>query len=155
MNNVTLVGRLTANPELKIKKGDTDFYYVNVSIAVDRDKKDKNGNKETDFINLAVFGKNAQNFANFLVSGSLVSIEGSLRVDSYQNQEGKKVYSTKVVVSKFRDLDFKKLKQSNKDKGELTSGVTSEQNPTFEPSFEPNGLDPQGFQAIDDDDIPF
>ncbi len=116
MNHVVLIGRLTRDPELRYIAG-TGTPVANFAIAVDREFSGKDGKRETDFIDIQVWGKSAENCANYIGKGSLVAIQGSLRIDSYQNQAG--------------------------------------ETPNFEPSFEPTGLDPQGFQAIDDDDIPF
>ena len=102
MNNVTLIGRLTAKPEARIYNGVT---YVNATIAVDRDYKDSNGNKITDFIDISATGKTAEFFVNYLEQGRLVAIQGSIRVDRYETKEGKKGKSTKVAVSRVKPLD--------------------------------------------------
>jgi single-strand DNA-binding protein len=81
--------------------------------------------------------------------GSLVAIQGSIRIDSYQTQSGETRRATRVNANRVQFLDTRNKSES--------SYKTNHQGfePTFEPSFEPTGLDPQGFQAIDDDDIPF
>jgi single-strand DNA-binding protein len=131
MNNVTLVGRLTRDPELRYIAS-TKTAVATFTLAVDRDYLNKDGEKETDFINIEVWNKAAENCANYITKGSLVAVKGSIRVESYQNQMGEKKYATKVRADRVNFLDSKKKNTSSQI-----------------------SLDPGGFQAIDDDDIPF
>ncbi|WP_195251963.1 single-stranded DNA-binding protein [Romboutsia sp. 1001713B170207_170306_H8] len=141
MNNVVLVGRLTKDPELRYIPG-TGTAVARFSIAIDRDYKKNDGTKETDFIPVEIMGKPAEYCANYIPKGRLVAIQGEIRVDRYTDQNTNEAKTfTKVFANKIKSLE------SSKDKGEQTK--------QFEPSFEPSGLDPQGFTAIDDDDIPF
>ena len=139
MNQVVLVGRLTRDPELRYIPG-TGTPVASFTIAIDRDYVKKDGSKETDFIPVEVMGKSAEFCANYITKGRLVALQGSIRVDNYQTQSGEKRTFTKVQA-----LDSK-----NKSENSYRESA-----PAVEPSFEPQGLDPQGFQAIDDDDIPF
>ncbi|EQE06279.1 TPA: single-stranded DNA-binding protein [Clostridioides difficile] len=135
MNNVAMIGRLTKDPELKyIPSSGTAV--STFTIAIDRDYIKKDGNKETDFIPVEVMGKLAEVCANNLCKGRLVAVEGSIRVNSYEKEGEKRTY-TKVHANKIKFLDYKK--EDNEK----------------EYMFEPKGLDQQGFQAIDDPDIPF
>ncbi|HBH1790561.1 TPA: single-stranded DNA-binding protein [Clostridioides difficile] len=134
MNNTTLIGRLTRDPELKYIPG-SGTAVSTFTIAVDRDYIKKDGTKETDFIPIEVMGKLAEVCANNLGKGRLVAVEGSIRVNLYEKDGEKRTY-TKVHANKIKFLDYKK-----DDAGK-------------EYMFEPGGLDPQGFQAIDDG-IPF
>lgn len=140
MNHVVLIGRLTRDPELRYIAG-SGTPVANFGLAVDREFS-KEGKKETDFIDIQVWGKSAENCANYLGKGSMCAVQGSIRIDSYQDQEGNNRKATKVNANRVKFLD-------SKNKSENTN------EPKFEPSFEPTGLDPQGFQAIEDDDIPF
>ena len=95
-------------------------------------------------------GKPAEFCANYISKGRLVAIQGSIRVDQYKTQTGENRTFTKVSARNVQALD------SNRNRMDSPYPETSRgSEPTFEPSFEPQGLDPQGFQAIDDDDIPF
>lgn len=134
MNTVVLIGRLTKDVELRyIPNSGTAV--ASFTIAVDRNYKNKEGNKETDFIPVQYMGKVAENLANYIGKGSLVGIEGSLRVDKYQNQEGEKKTFTKVAGKSIQFLNTKNTE--NKEQ--------------FVP---PQGLG--DFQQIyEDDDIPF
>ncbi|HGT1604973.1 TPA: single-stranded DNA-binding protein [Clostridioides difficile] len=135
MNSVILIGRLTKDPELKYIPG-SGTAVSTFTIAVDRDYIKKDGTKETDFIPIEVMGKLAEICANNLTKGRLIGVEGSIRVNSYEKDGEKRTY-TKVHANKIKFLDYKK------DDTEK------------EYMFEPKGLDQQGFQAIDDPDIPF
>jgi single-strand DNA-binding protein len=136
MNSVVLVGRLTKDPELRyIPNSGTPV--ATFTIAIDRDYKKKDGTKETDFIPIEIIGKGAEFCANYITKGRLVAIQGNLRVDRYQTQDGENRTFTKVSGRSVQALDY------SKDNQQGTNNIT---NP---------GLDPNGFQAIDDDDIPF
>ena len=134
MNNVVLVGRLTRDPELKYIPG-SGTAVTNFAIAVDREFTGKDGKKEVDFIDIQVWGKSAENCANYIGKGSLVAIQGSIRVDSYQDQDGNNRKITRVNANRVQFLDSKKDNQNN--------------NMTPANQF-------QDFQEVDDtDDIPF
>ena len=112
MNNVVLVGRLTRDVELKYIPG-SGTPVTNFAMAVDREFTGKDGKKETDFIDIQVWGKSAENCANYIGKGSLVAIQGSIRVDSYQDQEGNNRKMTRVNANRVQFLDSKKDKQVN------------------------------------------
>ena len=134
MNNVVLVGRLTRDVELKYIQG-SGTPVANFAIAVDREFTGKDGKKEVDFIDIQVWGKSAENCANYIGKGSLVAIQGSIRVDSYQDQDGNNRKITRVNANRVQFLDSKKDNQNN--------------NMTPANQF-------QDFQEVDDtDDIPF
>lgn len=134
MNQVILIGRLTRDPELKYLQG-SGTPVANFSVAVDREFTGKDGKKEVDFIDIQVWGKSAENCSNYISKGSKVAIQGSLRIDTYQNQEGEKRKITKVNAVRVQFLDSKNNNNNNNNN---------------EKSFE----QPQ-FQEVPDGDIPF
>ena len=135
MNNVVLIGRLTKDVELKYIQG-TGTPVANFAIAVDREFTGKDGKKEVDFINIQVWGKSAENCSNYIGKGSLVGVQGSIRIDLYQNKEGENRKITRVNANRVQFLDTKRSEQENKANA--------------------NALEYTGFQQIDDnDDIPF
>ena len=148
MNNVILIGRLTRDVELRYISG-TGTPVAQFTIAVDREFTTKDGKKETDFIDIQVWGKSAESCSNYIGKGSLVGVQGSIRIDSYQNQAGETRKATRVNANRLQFLDTRNKSES------LYKENHQGFEPNFEPSFAPTGLDPQGFQAIDDDDIPF
>ena len=104
INSTVLVGRLTRDPELKYTGN--NIAVASFSLAVNRNFKDANGERETDFINCVMWRKAAENFANFTRKGSLVGIEGRIQTRSYDNQQGQKVYVTEVLAENFSLLEF-------------------------------------------------
>lgn len=151
MNSVVLIGRLTKNPEVRYIPG-TGTPVATFTLAVSRDYTKKDGTRETDFIPVEIIGKSAEFCGKYITKGKLVSVQGSIRVDRYQTQNGENRTFTKVSGRNVQVLSAKK------DNSENTSENGSSEpsfEPSFEPNFEPQELDPNGFQAIDDDEIPF
>lgn len=103
INNVVLVGRLTRDVDLRYTSNGTA--YASFTVAVERNFKNQNGEKETDFINCAMWRKAAENFANFTHKGSQVGIEGRIQTRNYENQQGQKVYVTEVLAENFSLLE--------------------------------------------------
>ncbi|SHK04686.1 single-stranded DNA-binding protein [Tepidibacter formicigenes] len=143
MNSVVLVGRLTKDPELRYIPG-TGRPVATFSIAVNRAFVNKEGKREADFFNIVVWGKPGENCANYLSKGRLVSVRGSIQNRSYETQTGERRYITEIVADRVEFLESKGRSESASPAGN-----------DFEKSFEPVGLDSEGFQALDDDDIPF
>lgn len=112
MNLVMLIGRLTRDPDLKYLQG-SGTPVANFSVAVDREVTGKDGKKEVDFIDIQVWGKSAENCTNYISKGSKVAIQGSLRIDTYQNQAGENRKITSVNAVRVQFLDNK---NNNNDK---------------------------------------
>ena len=106
MNNVVLVGRLTKNPELRYV-GEKNNALTNFSLAVDRGYKDLQGKNKVDFINIEIWGKQAEIFCTYMVKGKMVGIEGKIIADRYKNENGDNRYITRVRANSFRFLDSK------------------------------------------------
>lgn len=105
LNNVVLVGRLTADPELKeVGEGKV----VNFSVACPRSYKNADGEYETDFINCNVWNKVAENMKEYCHKGDVIGVKGSLQTSSYEDKEGNKKYKTDVRVDKVTFLSSKK-----------------------------------------------
>ena len=95
MNNVQLVGRLTRDPEVRyLDNGST---VTRFTLAVDRRIK-KEGGENADFISCVAFGKTAEFLEKWFFKGQRLGLTGRIQTGSYTNQEGKKVYTTDVVV---------------------------------------------------------
>ena len=106
INNITLVGRLTKESDLRYTSDGTAT--ATFSLAVNRPFKSANGEREADFINCVIWRKNAENFANLTRKGSLVGITGRIQTRNYENKEGQRVYVTEVVAENFALLESKK-----------------------------------------------
>lgn len=111
MNNVTLVGNLTKDAELKFTSNGSAV--ASFTLAVSRAFKNANGEKETDFINCVVWRKQAEVLAEYTGKGSKLAVRGRMQVRNYENKEGTRVYVTEVVVEEFTFLDSKKDKRTS------------------------------------------
>ena len=110
MNRVMLIGRLTAKPELRYTG--SNLPYSRFSVAVNRTFNNAQGQRETDFINVVVWRKQAENVCNFLNKGSLVSVEGRLQTGSYDDKDGNKRYTMDVVADSVQFLESKNQGQN-------------------------------------------
>ncbi len=108
MNNVVLSGRLTKKVEVKFTKNGKEV--VNASIAVNRNRKDANGERIVDFFDFTVWGQTAQYLAKFADKGARIEISGALRQQKYTNVAGQIVYSVYVEVSTLEIIDYKENK---------------------------------------------
>ncbi len=106
LNKIILIGRLTRDPELRYTP--TGTAVANFTIAVDRQFQTKQGTKETDFIDIVVWQKQAEICANHLGKGRLVAVEGRLQIRTYDTQEGQRRKVAEVVAENVRFLDWPK-----------------------------------------------
>lgn len=105
INQVTLVGRLTRDPEMKVTAEGTQV--VNVTLAVNRHYRNQNGEIDADFVQCTLWRKAAENTVQYCRKGSVVGITGRLHTRNYDNKEGKRVYVTEVVAETIRFLSSK------------------------------------------------
>lgn len=110
MNRVMLIGRLTAKPELRYTSSNLPF--ARFSVAVNRTFSNAQGQRETDFINVVVWRKQAENVCNFLDKGSLVSVEGRIQTGSYDDKDGNKRYTMEVVADSVQFLETRAQAQN-------------------------------------------
>ncbi|KPU42904.1 single-stranded DNA-binding protein A [Oxobacter pfennigii] len=143
MNKVVLIGRLTRDPELRFTAG-SGTAVATFTLAVDRQFKNKDGQKEADFINIVVWNKLAELVSNYLVKGRQVAIAGRIQTRSYEGNDGQKRYVTEVVAE---DVQFLGTREG-------TGGGSGSKFPSDDvPGF---GGGDNDFSPIDgDDDIPF
>ncbi len=116
MNKVFLIGRLTRDPELRYTT--TQAAVANFSIAVDRNFRREDGTQETDFINIEVWNKAAENVNKYLKKGSQVAIDGSIRMDRFNDKDGNARTTYRVVATNVQFL-------SKVDSSDMDSGVSS------------------------------
>ena len=106
MNNVSLVGRLTRDPE--IKNTNSGSTYARFSIAVDRRGKDAG----TDFINIVAFGKTSEFIERYFRKGQRIGINGRIQTGSYEGKDGKKVYTFDVIAENVEFVESKSASSS-------------------------------------------
>lgn len=135
LNNVNLCGRLTRDIDLRYTQAGKAV--GSFSLAVNRNFKNDKGDYEADFINCTIWGKSAENLANFVSKGSLVNISGRLNTRNYDNKQGQKVYVTEVIVEHFDLLDSK----SESKKASNTGDKNRQSKDPFANSGQPIDID--------------
>ena len=131
MNRVILMGRLTADPELRQTPQGTAV--TRFTIAVDRRIKTENG-QQADFITCVAWRKTAEFICRYFQKGRMIAIEGQLQSRSWDTQDGKRQYATEVIVD---NVSF----TGEKPQTENTDGLQTENT--------------DGFTYLPDDDTPF
>ena len=104
MNRVELIGRLTRDPELRYTS--SNIATARFTLAVNRPFQSQNGENGTDFINIVVWRKQAENVKKYVSKGSLVSVEGRIQTGSYE-KDGQRIYTTDVVADSVQFLESK------------------------------------------------
>lgn len=123
MNKLIITGRLCRDPEVKAI-GENNMV-AKFTVAVNRNYKDKDGNRPADFIPCEAFGKTAEFISNYVTKGRLVEVDGEMRVDQYQNEEGENRTFTKCHVNSLNVLDSAKTAD-----GESTATNTEIERPS-------------------------
>jgi single-strand DNA-binding protein len=103
VNHITLIGRLTRDPELRYTPNGVAV--TNFDLAVDRPTTNRDGEREVDFIRIITWQKVAENCANYLAKGRLVAVEGRLQIRSYEDQQGQKRRVAEVVANQVQFLE--------------------------------------------------
>lgn len=146
MNKVILIGNLTKDAELSFVKG-TGSAITKFNLAVSRGYKDKN---ETDFINCVVFGKIAENVAQYTAKGSKVAVEGSLRINNYTDKDGNKRSFTEIYVNNIEFLNKVGSSTTNTHLETVNNAVNS-----FTESYNIDDKDDIFLEPLDEGDMPF
>lgn len=147
MNSVILIGRLTKDPEVRYINSENPVAVANFTVAIDRPAK-PGQEKKTDFPRVIVYGKTAENCEKFLNKGRRVAVQGRLQTGSFTNKDGATVYTTDVVADRVEFLEWG-------DRNERAGGGRYQNQPSGSGSADKDMGVPEGFQAIQDDDIPF
>ena len=109
MNIVTLIGRLTKNPEIRYSQGENAMAIARFTLAVDKNFKKKDD--KANFINCVAFGKIAETVEKHVFKGSKIAVIGEWTTGSYKNKDGNTVYTNDCNISKLEFCDSKS--QSN------------------------------------------
>ena len=105
INNVVLVGRLTKDIELRYTQ--TGIAVARFTLAVNRAFSNQQGEKEADFISCIAWRKQAENLANYMRKGNQIGVVGRIQTGSYDDKDGKRVYTTEVVADAIQFLEAK------------------------------------------------
>ena len=133
LNTITIMGRLTADPEMRSTQNGTPV--ASFTLAVDRDYKSQAGVRETDFINCVAWQSTAENICQYYHKGSMAVVLGRLEMRRYEIQDGQKRTATEIVVNR---VYFGESKPKDTQKAK-----------------EPVNNDINGFMPVEDDDFPF
>lgn len=117
MNNVALIGRLTAEPELKHSQSGTAF--TRFTIAVDRAFVKQGEERQADFINIIAWQKTAEFICRYFGKGNRIAITGQIRTGSYTDKDGNKRYTFEVWAD---NVEFCEAKKNNGDASSADSG---------------------------------
>ncbi len=139
LNHITVMGRLVADPELR--NTDSGTPVCSFRIACDRDYKPKDGERETDFINVVAWRSTAEFVSKFFSKGRMAVVDGRLQIRSYTDKEGNKRTAAEIVAGSVYFGDSKP-----KDDGE-------QEPPAYHGGDIPAGFTPD--LGDDDDDLPF
>lgn len=140
MNKVILIGRLTRDSELRYTAANQAM--LRNTIAVDRRFKQE-GQPTADFVSFVAFGKTAEFISNYFSKGARIALAGRIQTGSYDNADGKKVYTTDVIVE---EAEFTESK-----KAESCEVFKVDTNNTMESAEDEN----MGYFPVEDEDIPF
>lgn len=150
MNKVLLCGRLTATPEIRYSANNNQAV-AHYTIACDRRFK-RDGEQSADFIRCVAFGKSAEFAENYLNKGTKIIVEGRIQTGSYTGKDGKKVYTTEVVVE---SQEFAESKSANQ---QYQQNQQQNQNQQAQVPPQPQKADNDGFMQVPDaidEDLPF
>ena len=145
MNKVTLMGRLTRDPEVRYSQGEQSTAIARYTLAVDRRFRRDGDTQTADFINCVAFGRQGEFAEKYLRKGSKIAITGRIQTGSYTNKDGQKVYTTDVVVE---EQEFAESKAASENNGGFA--------PADRPS--PSSAAGDGFMNIPDgidEELPF
>ena len=147
MNKVILMGRLTRDPEVRYSQGDNAMAIARYTLAVDR-RFNRGGSDENsaDFIGCVAFGKAGEFAEKYFKKGQMVSVIGRLQVRSWDDNEGKKRWSTDVVIEEQYFAESKASFESHRDAAPAA--------PAPKQTAPSDGFYPID-ESIEDDDLPF
>lgn len=155
MNKVLIAGRLTRDPEIRYSQSANPVAVVRFGVAVNRRFK-REGEPDADFINCVAFGKSGEFISKYFKKGMMIGITGTLRVNSWTDNNSQKRITTEVFVEEAEFLESKNSFQSNTQSNynnsqQAQKPINNTQN---------NNTEPDDFYSIessvdDDDNLPF
>ena len=155
MNKAILIGRLTRDPELRTTP--TGRNVCQFSIAVNRTYTSASGEREADFINCVVWDKQAENLARYQKKGNQIAVDGRIQTRNYDDNNGRKVYVTEVLVNNVSFLDAKGTSNTGNSFSSLPEPPMQEEPERVETvSMEKDPFEAFGDSIeISDNDLPF
>lgn len=134
-----MIGRLTADPEVRYTQGDQPICIASYRLAVERRGKKTEGQQNADFISIKAFGKGGEFAEKYLHKGMKVAVSGHIQTGSYTRQDGKNVYTTDVIAD---EQEFCESKAANDTAQNYTPKETQKEKPPIDDFMSiPNGID--------------
>lgn len=115
LNHLTIMGRMTRDPELRYTNAGTAV--ASFALAVDRDFKGQNGQKETDFIECTAWKGTAEFVSKYFAKGRMAVVDGRLQIRDWTDKQGNKRKSAEVVVSNIYFGDSRREEERHDDGG--------------------------------------
>lgn len=143
-NKIILIGRLTADPELRFTPGGVPV--SRFTLAVNRSFSNKQGDRETDFIDVVVWRNLAETCSNYLKKGYMAAVDGRLQIRSYDDNQGIRRKAAEVIAENVRFLDRGRDSQFSQGQGGQSAG-----------GYRPKNNDEDNFSEVPftEDDLPF
>ena len=159
MNKVILTGRLTRDPESRMTQSNMEI--SRFSLACQSDFVSRDGERETEFINCVAFNRSAQTINRYCRKGQMILVQGRIRNNSYDAQDGTKRYTTDVVVDNFEFLGSK-----NENGGASYSAPVSNNSVAYSPEAPASNIETTDISedpykdfgdelTLSSDDLPF
>lgn len=142
LNRITVMGRLTSDPELKTTTSGVSV--TSFTIACDRDFKNGTGEKETDFIEVVAFRNTAEFICKYFAKGKMAIVSGRLQIRNYTDRDGNKRKAAEIVCDAIYFGDSKVIEES----------TNAPYNANLTP-YKPNQQDNSDFTEVENDDLPF
>lgn len=144
LNHITVMGRLTRDPELRNTQSGTPV--CSFSIACDRDFKSDNGERKTDFFDCVAWRGTAEFVSKYFTKGRMAVVDGRLQIRDWTDKEGGKRRSAEILAAQVYFGDSKGGKDDNAGKG---------QSHTPDKDAGDEGFDPDALEGFEDGDLPF
>ena len=151
INSICLVGRMTKDAELRYTPSNAAV--ATFTLAVNRNRKNENGEREADFINVVIWRQQAENLANWAKKGALIGVTGRIQTRNYDNQQGQRVYVTEVVAESFQLLESRSSREDQGGNYNSPYQTPAKSTPNFAREERPFGANNP--MDISDDDLPF
>lgn len=155
VNKVILLGNLGKDPEVKYLEGDN--VVANIPLATTESYKDRNGNKvdQTEWHHLELWGNQAKIAEQWLKKGMQIYVEGKIKSDQWQDDQGKNRKNTKIRVLDFTMLGGGKDREGDGNAHSSTGMNSGSTNQPHSSTNQPSQSYERDPAAVDDDDLPF
>lgn len=153
LNKVIIMGRITKDLEVRMTPSGTAV--LRFTVAVDRPLAKQGGEKQTDFINCVAFDKRAEFINQYFGKGRLILIEGNIKTGSYEDKNGRTVYTTDIWVDSVSFTGEKKENNGDFRGGNGQQGNLSNNAPETSYSAQRTAYNDDYEEIISDDGVPF